>query len=59
MMGVSMGKIIALGAGGALLIGFAVCAVVLKIESSRKGSGLGLPGPTAKGTGLGLSGYTK
>ena len=59
MMGVSMGKIIALGAVGALLIGFAVYAVVLKPESSIKGSSLGLPGPTAKGTGLGLPGYTK
>ena len=54
-----MGKIIALGAVGALLIGFAVYAVVLKPDSSRKGSSLGLPGPTAKGTGLGLPGYTK
>ena len=54
-----MGKIIALGAIGALVIGLAFYAMVLKPESSAKGSGLGLPGPTAKGTGLGLPGYSK
>ena len=56
---VNMGKIIALGTVGALLVGLAVYSVALKPESSKKGSGLGLPGPTAKGTGLGLPGYTK
>ena len=34
-----MGKIIALGAIGALVIGLAFYAVVLKPESSAKGSG--------------------
>ena len=54
-----MGKIIDLGTVGALLVGLAIYSGVLKPDSSRKGSGLGLPGPTAKGPGLGLPGYTK
>jgi len=54
-----MGKIIALGTVGVLLIGLAVYAAILKPESSSKGAGLGLPGPTTKGTGLGLPGYSK
>jgi hypothetical protein len=54
-----MGKIIALGTVGVLLIGLAVYAAVLKPENPNKGAGLGLPGTTATGTGLGLPGYTK
>ena len=39
-----MGKIIALGMVGVLLVGLAVYAVVFKPQKSSKNTGLGLPG---------------
>jgi hypothetical protein len=41
-----MGKIIALGIVGVLLVSLAVYAVVFKPENSRKNTGLGLHGYT-------------
>ena len=45
-LGADMGKIIALGIVGVLLVSLAVYVVVLKSENSSKNTGLGLPGYT-------------
>ena len=45
-LGADMGKIIALGIVGVLLVSLAVYVVVLKPENSSKNTGLGLPGYT-------------
>tara|TARA_B100000780_G_scaffold3419_1_gene2836 strand:+ start:122 stop:286 length:165 start_codon:yes stop_codon:yes gene_type:complete len=41
-----MGKVIALGSIGVLLVSLAVYTVVFKSENSLKNTGLGLPGYT-------------